>query len=647
MKNLGCTTLSRAAHTMAESLLNTEEVEVLEFDDDMWTEYESAAAEVFESKRALKKEKLENLKEARNALLSRDRLRSIPSPRRDGEATKEYLAGQKARYMEHYKLTSAQFSYVTRCLVYLGDFCAKQKRAAGIRVAWEKMKESGMLPRENAISTYMYILGIDDVYSDALVEVATFHDSLFPPNEKTITLRIKSLIGRDEVEEAEKLLSSLSDEKDGVGFKKLRTFLPILEHYCTSGDANSILRIFRQMRNSPCVIFDADSYALIIGSLAELGCFCVGAKAIDEAATAGFTATHGPTLFDEIASEMADDILELTEPAARRLLSSFTRGFSLENLVIDCEIPEMQSDDESSDSPVKLGRVEIDTTTALCPGTGTKLRLIALDEYQRQHVHDTLIKMAGIQFVEFTKGRKKPMEENMGVEELTLFSNWLDTREGKAFTVVVDGPNVGFHGSGSFHYSQLMHVVRELERMGETPLVTMPSKYIGPTFKLRCGQRQYLSDKDLAFIDSLMEKERIYVVPSLCLDDYYWMLASVSNQTMSRQMSGLEVEACDQAGRFPGLRPMLVTNDQMRDHKLDLLTAREFRRWSSCHIVNYEVPKVEQGEWEDRHVKFFPADFFSREIQGNTNGIVDGTVWHFPVTEWGESSRFCIAIAPQ
>lgn len=208
-------TVSRNAHEATEASSDIEEI--LRFDEDTWEAYESAVKEVLESKRVLKKEKLENLEDARKALLSRNRLSSIPSPLQDRKASKEYLMAQKQRYVEHYNLSSAQYNYVMRCLVYLGDFCAKQKRAPGIRVAWEKMKESGILPRENAISTYMYILGTDDSCHDALVEVATFHDVLFPPNEKTTTLRIKAMIGKNEVNEAEKILSSLSVSVAAIG----------------------------------------------------------------------------------------------------------------------------------------------------------------------------------------------------------------------------------------------------------------------------------------------------------------------------------------------------------------------------------------------------------------------------------------------
>jgi hypothetical protein len=136
----------------------------------------------------------------------------------------------------------------------------------------------------------------------------------------------------------------------------------------------------------------------------------------------------------------------------------------------------------------------------------------------------------------------------------------------------------------------------------------------------------------------LQQKEMIYVVPRLCLDDYFWMLASVSNQTRSRQGADLTVQVGDELGRFPGMRPMIISNDQMRDHKLDLLEPREFRRWSSCHIVNYHLIPHEKDEWVvDRSVEFEPADYFSREIQGNPHPDGTGNVWHFPIsnsTDW-------------
>jgi hypothetical protein len=141
----------------------------------------------------------------------------------------------------------------------------------------------------------------------------------------------------------------------------------------------------------------------------------------------------------------------------------------------------------------------------------------------------------------------------------------------------------------------------------------------------------------------LKARGMLYVVPSRCLDDYYWMLGSVSNQSKSRNGADMYIPPALECGRFPGLRPILVTNDQMRDHRLALLEPRLFRRWSSSHIVNYNISMYEKNEWEDRDVCLFPADFFSREIQSNSL-IEGGRVWHLPVAEWGDYDRLCIRL---
>jgi hypothetical protein len=148
----------------------------------------------------------------------------------------------------------------------------------------------------------------------------------------------------------------------------------------------------------------------------------------------------------------------------------------------------------------------------------------------------------------------------------------------------------------------------------------------------------------------LKRSGRVFKVPSGCLDDYYWMLASVSPQAMSRDGSDIYVATNNSEGRWPGTRPMLITNDQMRDHKLELMEPRLFRRWYSCHIVNYNFTAFVDDECIDREIGFSTADFFSREIQGNNtssgsesdDGV--GTAWHFPVKDWDLNERFCIRV---
>jgi hypothetical protein len=483
------------------------------------------------------------------------------------------------------------------------------------------------------------------------LEVATFHDLLFPPNEKTGYLRIKSLIAKGDAAGAEKTLSSIPDKGNDAEWKRLRTFLPILSHYCSVGDMPSTLRLFRQMRDSAGTFLDADTYALIIGALARLGCFRKGAKPIEGAMEYGFSVASGPGLLDEIASELAEEMLELTESAAKFMFDSFRLGFADDSDDIVSETDEV-SQCLQLDERLLVGRVRVNDTTAVCPESGAHLRLFTLNDSQRRHVHDTLLEMASSQHEEYgqaLKARGKIREQDprngtYAIDELSKFSEWLGTRDTEPYTAFVDGPNVGYFGHGDVHYSQIRLVVEQLESMGEKPLVIMPQKYASPSFWLAgLGYNQKLSGDEVGILNNLLTTDKMYVVPSGCLDDYYWMLSSVANQTDSRLQ---HVSTDDAQGRFPGLRPLLITNDMMRDHRLELLEPRLFRRWANCHIVKYGIKNYEVNEWEERHINLVPADFFSREIQSNKveEAGSDFTAWHFPVTGWDEPDRLCICI---
>jgi hypothetical protein len=205
----------------------------------------------------------------------------------------------------------------------------------------------------------------------------------------------------------------------------------------------------------------------------------------------------------------------------------------------------------------------------------------------------------------------------------------------------LDGANVAYFGSGSINYLQLQLMVTSLEKMGETPLVVMPQKYVNEKFYIRKKFIQVLSQDDLGIINDLIAGGKMYIVPQRCLDDYYWVLSSLSDQTRSRHGRDLNVLPNDAKGRWPGIRPFLITNDLMRDHKLELLQPRLFRRWFSSHIVNYSFI-LNDSESDDREITFSTADFFSREISFHPTEY--GTFWHFPVREWDKNDRFCLRI---
>ena len=100
---------------------------------------------------------------------------------------------------------------------------------------------------------------------------------------------------------------------------------------------------------------------------------------------------------------------------------------------------------------------------------------------------------------------------------------------------------------------------------------------------------------------------------------------------------------------------MLITNDQMRDHRLELLEPRLFHCWYGCHIANYNLTAFIIDESVDgNEIRFGQANFFSREIQGvqcptNPDANAEehkwgGIAWHFPVNDWDLDEMFVIGI---
>ena len=119
-------------------------------------------------------------------------------------------------------------------------------------------------------------------------------------------------------------------------------------------------------------------------------------------------------------------------------------------------------------------------------------------------------------------------------------------------------------------------------------------------------------------------------------------MSSVSSQTVTRQGRDISVPHGNKKGRWPGIRPVLITNDQMRDHQLDLLDPFLFRRWFSNYVVNYSFAAFIGEVCTHPDIGFTPADFFSREIQSSKDRY-GSTTWHFPISHT-ENEWFCCRI---
>ena len=167
-------------------------------------------------------------------------------------------------------------------------------------------------------------------------------------------------------------------------------------------------------------------------------------------------------------------------------------------------------------------------------------------------------------------------------------------------------------------FAQIATTVARLEQLGEFPLVILPFKYSNHSFSVhrKVGQtwstanprdqdeedfkyegpsprsansdnwssfRQTMTAREIAFVDAMWKKGQLYIAPPACLDDFLWMLASVSEQT-----NATDTHPPSEDGQ---VRPLVLTNDHMRDHQhnmLEVVDAMVYHKWVGAHIANYE-----------------------------------------------------------
>jgi hypothetical protein len=135
---------------------------------------------------------------------------------------------------------------------------------------------------------------------------------------------------------------------------------------------------------------------------------------------------------------MAADILELNEASARVIYNGFVKGFAGSSVsgkpraVSEFEEIVVDNTPAAADELV-ISHVSLNDSTAICPKTQTKLQLFRLNSDQRRNVHETLLKMAGIQYAKFIGELEIRFKENMqesegsdyAIRELSRFSDWL------------------------------------------------------------------------------------------------------------------------------------------------------------------------------------------------------------------------------
>eukprot|EP00606_Chrysophyceae_sp_TOSAG23-5_P001513 GSChrysophyteH2.ASY1.ANO1.760.1 assembled CDS len=217
--------------------------------------------------------------------------------------------------------------------------------------------------------------------------------------------------------------------------------------------------------------------------------------------------------------------------------------------------------------------------------------------------------------------------------------------QNKDVLYIVDGANVAYHRQnfvgGKFSYRQIELVVEKLEKKiaaEEAILVVLPHAYVQrvvPNMSKNFEKRnELLSKEDHARIDRLRAKKMLYVVPSGCNDDWYWMYATVSNERDSRAY--------------------VVTNDLMRDHKVAFSPSQKhsdacFKRWRENTIIHFDFSKAAEKEHPSPAVILVEPSPVTREMQtvtqkGDKSGGKFPNRIHIPAVD--RSSWGCFRLTP-
>jgi hypothetical protein len=614
------------------------------------------------------------------------------STNQEQQTTEEQFRGeirkQRQAFMAHHGWNAKQYNATMGALVIIGNLCAKACKAAPLEVAWQKLKEGGFRMDQKTLHNYLYVsstfslpssrplssltrrsktsASILDILGglsrdthnleresnkekknvvDVAAEVALCHDFLYAPSEQSTSIHVRILVSQGKPHEAEKLLDATTKNDD----LRLRTYAPVFDAYTDQDDIVSALKLFVKMKHEKHTALLPETYVQLISCIAENGFFKENSPAVKGHQELGYQAGSGAALFNALASELAENSIEITSASAKLLYNSFQRGFKGEVGAIGLQPMHMLesfqlNNDPAGPNELIVSRVIIDEDTGKCARSRSQLRLIGLDNEQKEQFREGLLNLCSSAYQE----RHKTKDSGDVVDALKKFGIWLQERDGPPFTAICDGPNIAYYmqnfDEGRFSFHQIKFVVDTLEEMGENALVVLPMKYMQNAFPFQthyARKTQRLRKEEREIRDDLLARGKIAVVPVGSLDDYYWMYASVSMQEEYVPPGNAE-------GRWPGTRPMLVSNDKLRDHKLSLLEPRLFRRWFSNFMVNFTFSAFVGGESGDHEIGFRTADFYSREIQCNPslneNGEVVGTAWHFPISDWKENECLCIRI---
>ncbi len=181
-------------------------------------------------------------------------------------------------------------------------------------------------------------------------------------------------------------------------------------------------------------------------------------------------------------------------------------------------------------------------------------------------------------------------KEKKNINNLLLFKGIIESERNlnviNKQTIIIDGGNMGHSESGEFSSDPITNFISSMKTSNVFILLILHQS------------------RNIHFKDYVIDPDKlmIYYTPYNENDDMYWLLAG-----------------------FMIKNSLVITNDMMRDHHVDKLDEKLFKRWKDNHIASYERMNITK------------PSLYTIGVQEHMNG------WHIPIMNNDDIKWFCLS----
>lgn len=189
---------------------------------------------------------------------------------------------------------------------------------------------------------------------------------------------------------------------------------------------------------------------------------------------------------------------------------------------------------------------------------------------------------------QFNQSRNK---EKQNINNMLLFKGIIESERNlnviNKQTIIIDGGNLGHSESGEFSSHPITNFINSMKSSNVFILLILHQS------------------RNIHFKDYVVDPDKlmIYYTPYNENDDMYWLLAG-----------------------FMIKNSLVITNDMMRDHHVDKLDEKIFKRWKDNHIASYQGVTINK------------PSLYTIGVQEHMNG------WHIPMIDDSDSNNSNINI---